>query len=57
MKDKTASVELTKKKDCKHSVAFETDENGAALSGAYINRSMPGIAEAQKIRVTVEIIG
>lgn len=53
---KTITVELTKKKDCKGSVCFETKDNLAELSSVYVNRIFPAINSAQKVRVTVEVI-
>lgn len=52
----TSVVELVKDKDCKGSVRFITDDFKAAISNAYVNRSMPGINDATKIRVTIEVI-
>jgi hypothetical protein len=52
----TATVELTKDKDCKGSVRFVTDDIKAPVSNVYVNRAMNGINDAKKVRVTIEVI-
>jgi len=58
---KPAVVEMTKEKDCKGSVKFSTKAEQpnalVAVDNLYVARSMDGINGAQRIRVTVEIIG
>jgi len=55
--DKKTEVILEKKKDCKGSVCFETKDIKAAMSSAYINRIFGPVNDAQKIKVTIEVIG
>lgn len=57
MDSKTTTVILDKKKDCKGSVCFETKDIKAAMSSAYINRIFGPINDAQKIEVTIKVIG
>ena len=54
---KTVVVEMNKDKDCKGSVRFTTTEPLQAVDNVYVSRIMEGINGAQRIRVTVEIIG
>lgn len=53
MAQKTTTVELVKKKDCKGSVCFENKDNLAAVSSLYVNRSFAEINGANKIKVMV----
>lgn len=54
--EKTTTVILEKKKDCKGSVCFENKDTLAHLSSAYINRTFTAIGTAKKIKVTIEVV-
>jgi hypothetical protein len=52
---------MTKERDCKGSVRFQTEKPAAGqppppMSDAYVNRILPEINSAKKIRVTIEVI-
>lgn len=55
-KSSPVSIEMPKGKDCKGSVRFETADPNAVVTNIYVDRSMPGISEAKKVKVTVEVI-
>ena len=56
--DKKVSTEvvMTKDKDCKGSVRFATADPKARFTNIYVSRLMPGIDDAQEVKVTVEIV-
>lgn len=47
---------MTKDKDCKGSVRFSTDDLKARVTNVYVSRAMPGIEDAKKVKVTIEVI-
>ena len=53
-------IDMVREKECKHSVRFQaanTDPNDPpAIDNAYINRTHPGINQAKRVRVTLEVI-
>lgn len=51
----TVTVELTKEKECKHSIRFDTADSKAPISSVYVMRTMPGIDTAKKITVTIQV--
>jgi len=53
---KTTTVELKRDKDCKGSIRFSTDNEQAAISNVYVSRTMQGINDAKKVKVTIEIV-
>lgn len=53
---KIVEIVLTKKKDCKGSVAFECKDSLSSLSSIYINRTFVPVATAQKVKVTIEVV-
>lgn len=57
MSGKIQTVELTKDKDCKGSVRFATTDDKAPVSNVYISRQWAEIGAAQRVKVTVEIVG
>lgn len=49
-------VVLTKDKDCKGSVRFATDDVKARLTNVYVSRALPGIDDARRVKITVEVL-
>lgn len=52
----SVSVELAKDKDCHGSVRFGTQDKTAIITNVYVSRQMPGISEAKRVLVTLEIL-
>lgn len=49
------TIEMQREKECKGSVRFSTPDEKAPVTNVYVSRSMPGVNDAQKIVVTVEV--
>ena len=55
MKNQAIVIVMKKDKECKGSIRFATDDEKAPVTNVYVSRAMPGINEAQSVKVTVEI--
>ena len=47
---------LQRDKECKGSVRFATPDDTAAITNAYVSRSLPGVNSARQIRLTIEVL-
>ena len=47
---------LSRDKDCKGSVRFATTDEKAAITNAYVARALPGVNDAKRIKITVEVL-
>jgi len=65
MNTKDNEVIMNRTKDCKGTVRFDAPKQSwdvpegqkpNALDNAYVSRSVPGINEAQQIKVTIEVV-
>ena len=55
--DKNPNVILLQRdKECKGSVRFATPDDTAAITNAYVSRSLPGVNSARQIRITIEVL-
>lgn len=52
-----AVVTLKRDKECKGSVRFATDDEKQPVTNIYVSRTIPEVATAQTVTVTVEIPG
>jgi hypothetical protein len=48
-------IPMARKKECKHSIVFESADPKAVITNVYVSRDMPGIDKAQNIVVLVGI--
>ena len=56
MESNKAVIEMSRGKECKGSVRFETKNDDAAATNVYVSRASKELASAQKIRVTLEVL-